>query len=98
MSKKKKSGSTSDNQPKFNAKELRLAVLELLKNAPKKRYNPRQIAQTLSISNTKDAILHALNLLVTEKEVLALEDYKFQYNRNNQSEKQETSVIDVFCI
>lgn len=95
MSKKKKSGSTSDNQPKFNAKELRLAVLELLKNAPKKRYNPRQIAQTLSISNTKDAILHALNLLVTEKEVLALEDYKFQYNRNNQSEKQEKGEVGI---
>ena len=55
MTKKKKSGSTTDNQPKYNAKELRLAILDLLKNAPKKRYNPRQIAQTLSISNTKDA-------------------------------------------
>jgi ribonuclease R len=95
MSKKKKSGSSADNQPKFNAKELRLAVLDLLKNAPKKRYNPRQIAQTLSISNTKDAILHALNLLVTEKEVLALEDYKFQYNRNNQPEKQEKGEVGI---
>ena len=95
MTKKKKSGSTTDNQPKYNAKELRLAILDLLKNAPKKRYNPRQIAQTLSISNTKDAILHALDLLVTEKEVLPLEDYKFQYNRNNQPEKQEKGEVGI---
>jgi ribonuclease R len=95
MTKKKKSGSTTDNQPKYNAKELRIAILDLLKNAPKKRYNPRQIAQTLSISNTKDAILHALDLLVTEKEVLPLEDYKFQYNRNNQPEKQEKGEVGI---
>lgn len=95
MTKKKKSGSTTDNQPKYNAKELRLAILDLLKNAPKKRYNPRQIAQTLSISNTKDAILYALDLLVTEKEVLPLEDYKFQYNRNNQPEKQEKGEVGI---
>jgi ribonuclease R len=95
MTKKKKSGSTTDNKPKYNAKELRLAILDLLKNAPKKRYNPRQIAQTLSISNTKDAILHALDLLVTEKEVLPLEDYKFQYNRNNQPEKQEKGEVGI---
>ena len=95
MTKKKKSGSTTDNQPKYNAKELRLAILDLLKNAPKKRYNPRQIAQTLSISNTKDAILHALDLLVTEKEVLPLEDYKFQYNRNIQPEKQEKGEVGI---
>jgi ribonuclease R len=77
---------------------LRNAILDLLKNAPKKRYNPKQIAQTLSISNTKDAILHALNHLVREKEVLALEDYKFQYNKYNQPillEKGEVGTVDM---
>ena len=91
MSKKKKTISSNDSQPKYNAKDLRLAILDLLKNSPKKRYNPRQIAQTLSIANTKDSILHALELLVTEKEVLALEDYKFQFNRSVPFEKQENT-------
>lgn len=95
MPKRKKTGTSSDHQPKYSAKVLRSAILDLLKNSPKKRYNPRQIAQTLSISNTKDAILHALNLLVTEKEVLALEDYKFQFNKNNQPEKQEKGEVGI---
>lgn len=95
MSKKKKTISSNDSQPKYNAKDLRLAILDLLKNSPKKRYNPRQIAQTLSIANTKDSILHALELLVTEKEVLALEDYKFQFNRSVPVEKQEKGDIGI---
>ena len=95
MSKKKKTISSNDNQPKYSAKDLKIAILDLLKNAPKKRYNPRQIAQTLSIANTKDSILHALELLVTEKEVLALEDYKFQFNRSVPVEKQEKGDIGI---
>jgi hypothetical protein len=37
MSKKKKTISSNDSQPKYNAKDLRLAILDLLKNSPKKR-------------------------------------------------------------
>jgi ribonuclease R len=95
MPKKKKSDLSGHHLPKLSTKELRSGILDLLKGSPKKRYNPRQIAQNLSVSNTKDAIIHALQLLVTQKEIVPLEDFKFQFNRTRQPEKQEKGEVGI---
>ncbi len=73
---KRKKG--SKNAKKLKQRELQKAIFRLLKENPKKRYNPRQIARKLEIANSKDSIYEALQHLAKAGKAQALEDYKFK--------------------
>lgn len=93
--KKKK---TKTNERKLTAGELQKEILQLFKDHPKKRYNPRQIAQKLHLANNKDAILHALVKLSEMQVLVALEDFKFilkQGNGFNMKKKKLEGYVDV---
>jgi len=95
MPKKKKIRASSGDTVRLSAAALRLALLEVLQNAPKKRYNPRQLARLLSLANSRDAILHALQQLVANDSIIALEDYKFQINKYRPAEGGDTGIVDM---
>ncbi len=63
---------------KLKQAELQQAIFRFLKQHPKKRYNPRQIARNLEIANSKDSIYEALKHLAKAGKAEELEDYKFK--------------------
>lgn len=66
---------------KLSARQLRTEILKLLRNNPKKRFNPKQVARRLKVTNNKDSIVHALKTLEEEKQVVELGDFKFKLDR-----------------
>jgi len=82
MSKKKKS---KVRGRKLSASQLQVEVLKLFKRHPKKRFNAKQVGGKLKIDNNKDSIQHALEKLVKEGQLFALEDYKFKAAKTERS-------------
>ncbi len=76
---------------KLSARQLRTEILKLFRKSPKKRFNPKQIARKLKIANNKDSILHALKTLEEDKELVALEGYKFKLDREAHAIKKNSN-------
>lgn len=79
--KKKHKKSNSDQLKRLTAKQLQTAVLKVFEEQPKKRFNPRQILKRLHVANNKDSVQHALEQLVEQSKLQALEDFKFKLVR-----------------
>ena len=72
---------------KLTAKQLQKAILKLLKQNPKTKLSAREIARTLKISNNKDSVNHALQML-SEKGLLRFDKVqKFRANTNIERKK-----------
>lgn len=78
MSKKRKStkGKT------LAGKHLRSEILKLFKKEPKKQLNAKQIIKKLKINNNSASVGHALRKLTENKQLTALENYKFKINKS----------------
>lgn len=63
---------------KFTAAELQRQLLQLFKENPKKQFNPKQLANKLGASNSKDALTHALGKLVEAGFIMPMGDFKFK--------------------
>lgn len=74
---------SKDPNPKLVPGDLQRKVLQLFRDNPKKRYNPKQIANLLGLANNKDSILHALIKLTEDRHLTALEDFKFMLKRSS---------------
>jgi ribonuclease R len=72
-----------DKKPKgegrhLTAKLLQQEILLLFQKNPKKRLNPKQIAQQLRVANNKDAVMHACQQLAQLSHLVELEDFKYK--------------------
>ncbi|MEM6376764.1 MAG: RNB domain-containing ribonuclease, partial [Bacteroidota bacterium] len=76
MSKKRKK--VGPKGRKLTNKQLQFEILKLFKRNPKKRFNPKQIAKKLRISNNKDSVQHALDQLVESQQAVNLGEYKYK--------------------
>lgn len=79
----KKSKSKTQNQPKgrLTADQLQREILKVFSNNPKKRFNSHQIIRLLKVANNRDSVQHALEKLVEDQKLQALEDFKFKLRR-----------------
>ena len=82
MSKNRKRKSKTKGN-KLTSRQLQHEILKLFKRHPKKRLNPKQIGKKLKVANNKDSIQYAVDRLVEENKVVALEDYKYQIKRRS---------------
>jgi ribonuclease R len=73
---------TKSKNRKVSAAQLQREILQIFKDNPKKRYNPKQLSKKLDLSNHKDAVLNALVKLTESGELVALEDFKFKLKRS----------------
>ena len=71
-----------NKKKKLTVAQLRENILSLFKSHPKKRFNPKQIAQRLRVSNNKMTIKRVLDQLVADDKVVPLGDYKYKLKRN----------------
>ena len=76
MSKKRKTVGLKGK--KLTNKQLQFEILKLLKRNPKKRFNPKQIAKKLRITNNKDSVQYALDQLVESQHAVNLGEYKYK--------------------
>ncbi len=70
----------SKNQ-KLSSLQLQSEILQIFKDNPRKRYNPRQISKKLGMDNNKDSVLHALSKMTEAGQLQTLEDFKFKLRR-----------------
>ena len=94
MTKKRKS--TKDR--KLTVPELQRIVLQVFKDNPKKRFNPRQITRKIKVDNNVDSIRHALDKLVEKNQLVELEDYKYKlkiHPASNLPKKTFTGKVDM---
>lgn len=70
---------------KLSARDLQRSVFRLFKSQAKKQLNPKQVIKKLKLANNKDSVQHAINQLVDQKKLVALDDYKYQYNRDSEN-------------
>ena len=83
---------------RLSPKQLQAAILKLFSEQPKKRFNPRQILVKLHVANNKDSVQHALEQLVEQGKLKALEDFKFKLVRGSlgrQPKKVYEGFVDV---
>ncbi|GAB4249353.1 MAG: ribonuclease R [Saprospiraceae bacterium] len=80
---KKKTNNADQTMKRLPPKQLQQAILKLFSEQPKKRFNPRQILKKLHVANNKDSIQHALEQLVEQGKLRALEDFKFKLVRGS---------------
>ncbi len=66
----------------LRARQLKHEVFRLLKNEQKKPFAPKQIGKKLKITNNKDSIKHALDVLVEEGKIVPVGDLKYKFNSN----------------
>ncbi len=66
---------------RLTAGQLRREILKVFSDNPKKRFNPRQVIRHLQVANNKDSVQHALEKLVEQRKLQALEDFKFKLRR-----------------
>lgn len=91
MDKKKSSPKTKGN--KLTTRDLQREVLRLFRKFPKKQFNPKQVGQKLSISNSKDALQHVIDQLVAAGAVVARDDYKYQLVRDFHAPTEEQTAV-----
>lgn len=82
MTKNKKSKSNTQGN-KLTSHQLKKEIFKFLRRQPKKRFNPKQVGKKLKVANNKDSIQYALDRLVEDGKVIALEDYKYQVKRRS---------------
>ncbi len=63
---------------KLTSAELQRLMLQLFKDNPKKQFNPKQLANKLGASNSKDALVHALGKLTEAGYIQPLGDFKYK--------------------
>lgn len=83
MTKKKKSKVKGN---KLSARQLQNEIYRLFKRHPRKRFNPKQIIRKLKVANNSDSVKHALEQLVINNQLIALEDYKYKIKRRPTSD------------
>lgn len=79
-SRKNKKASTPGLK-RLNPQQLQRVLLQFFEENPKKRFNPNQLKKRLQVANNRDSIMHALEKLVEEGKLLALENFKFKLLR-----------------
>lgn len=77
---------------KLNSEDLKKYILKAFIKKPKKRYNARLLAAKFKLSNSKDSIQHALNVLEEEGKLFKLEGEKFRLDRFYNEELSNTPV------
>lgn len=73
---------------KLSARDLSRAIYKHLKTNFRKQYNPKQLVRKLKVTNSPDAVQHAINELVKKRKLVATDNYKYQYNK---AEAQQNS-------
>lgn len=94
MSKSKKKAPKN----KLSTQQLQEAILKVLEQNPRQRFNPRQIAQRLEAGNNKDSVTNALQQLAAEGKVSTLGDYRFKFKRqfsNSKTNKTYEGYVDM---
>ncbi len=86
---KKKTKRQKNSGKKLKQQALQHAIFRFLKEHPKKRYNPRQLARNLGLANSKDSIYEALRNLAEAGKAEELEDYKFKLKARERSFPQQ---------
>ncbi|PHI18310.1 ribonuclease R [Lewinellaceae bacterium SD302] len=66
---------------KLSARELSRAIFKHLKTNYRKQYNPKQLVRKLKVTNSPDAVQHAIDELVKKKKLVATDNYKYKYNQ-----------------
>lgn len=92
---KKNSKQSSQPLHRLSPKQLQNAILKVFAEQPKKRLNPRQLMKKIQVANNRDSFQHALEQLVEQGKLKALEDFKFQLVRGN-SNKNHKKVYEGF--
>ena len=83
-SERRKSRSNPEQlQRRLPPRQLQQAILKIFSEQPRKRFNPRQILKKLHVANNKDSVQHALEQLVEQGKLQALEDFKFKLKRGS---------------
>ena len=77
----------SKNQ-KLKAHHLKEIILKYFLNHSRKRMNAGQLGKKLKLSNSKDSIAHALNVLHKEDKLRKLPDGKYVLDRKNAMSKE----------
>lgn len=80
MTKRKKSRMKGN---KLTAAQLKREIVRLFRRQPKKRLNPKQVANKLKVANNKDSISYAMEKLAEENALVSLGDYKYMLKRNS---------------
>ena len=96
MQKKKKSKKTGR---KLSARDLKNEVFKLLKRNARKKLNAKQIIRKLKITNSPDAVQHALEGLTEEGKLFSFGDKLYRLDRNVASgpvvTKEHQGVVDI---
>jgi len=96
MQKKKKS---KRSKRKLSARDLKNEVFKLLKRNARKKLNAKQIIRKLKISNSPDAVQHALEGLTEEGKLFSFGDKLYRLDRNVSSgpkiTKEHQGVVDI---
>ena len=96
MKNKKKS---KNSGRKLSARDLKNEVFKLLKRHARKKLNAKQIIRKLKISNSPDAVQHALEGLTEEGKLFSFGDYQYRLDRNVSSgpviTKEHKGVVDI---
>jgi len=72
---------------RLSAQQLRQEIIKLFQRHPRKRYNPKQVARKLKVTNNRDSVQDAMDKLVESKDIIALEDYKYKLKRQQPQEQ-----------
>lgn len=67
---------------KFNAAELQRHLIQIFKDNPKKQFNPKQLANKLGASNSKDALTYALVKLTEAGYIAPQGDFKYKLKQS----------------
>lgn len=78
---KQKQNNGQQERKRLTSGQLQKAILDLFGKNPRQDLNPRQVLKRLGIANNRDSVQHALEELVADKKLLALEDFKFKLLR-----------------
>jgi ribonuclease R len=75
---------------KLSARDLSRAIFKHLKTNYRKQYNPKQLVRKLKVTNSPDAVQHAIEELVAKKKLIATDNYKYQYNQEEAKKSSKT--------
>lgn len=82
----------------MSSRELSRAIFKHLKTNYRKQYNPKQLVRKLKVTNSPDAVQHAINELVKQKKLVETDNFKYQYNKQearNSSKKIFEGRVDM---
>lgn len=78
---------------KLTARELSRAIFKHLKTNYRKQYNPKQLVRKLKVTNSPDAVQHAIDELVKKKKLVVTDNYKYKYNQEEAAANSKNYLV-----